>query len=105
MRAGVYLSRYQRPINAVEGLRAKPVWTDKETGIKATLDKIRDNWQVIRDEGMELMKDKRLWSVDRGWQGMPGSRGWWGEVPIKGVALVGADQQTKYCKNALFTCR
>ena len=105
IRAGVYLSRYQRPINAIEGLRAKPVWTDKETGMKATLDKIRDNWQVIRDEGMELMKDKRLWGVDRGWQGMSGSRGWWGEVPIKGVALVGADQQTKFCKNALFTCR
>ena len=104
-RAGVYLSRYQRPINAIEGLRAKPVWTDKETGVKATLDKIRDNWQVIRDEGVELMKNKRLWGVDPGWQGMQGSRGWWGEVPIKGVALVGADQQTKYCKNALFTCR
>ena len=105
IRAGVYLSRYQRPINAIEGLRAKPVWTDKETGMKATLDKIRDNWQVIRDEGMELMKNKQLWGVDRGWQGMLGSRGWWGEVPIKGVALVGADQQTKFCKNALFTCR
>ena len=105
IKAGVYLSRYQRPINAIEGLRAKAVWTDKETGMKATLDKIRDNWQVIRDEGLELMKNRRLWGVDPGWQGMTESRGWWGEIPVKGVALHGADQQAKFCQNALFTCR
>jgi len=103
--AGVYLSRYQRPINAIEGLRAKPVWTDRETGFKDSLDKIRENWKVIRDEGQELMKDKRIWGVDPGWRGLPSSRGWWGEVPIKGVALHKASEQAQFCKNALFTCR
>ena len=102
--AGVYLSRYQRPINAVESLRAKPTWSDKETGFKKYLDKIRENWQVIRDEGVELMKDRRHWGVDPGWRGMTGSRGWWGEIPIKGVALQAKDQ-SKFCNNALFTCR
>ena len=72
--AGVYLSRYQRPINVIKGLRAKPSWTDKETGFKKYLDQIRENWQVIRDEGLELMKQKRLWSVDPGWRGMENSR-------------------------------
>ena len=57
-----------------EGLRAKPSWTDKETGFKKYLDQIRENWQVIRDEGLELMKQKRLWSVDPGWRGMENSR-------------------------------
>ena len=56
-------------------MRAKPTWTDKETGFKASLDKIRENWKVIRDEGLELMKDRRLWGVDPGWRGMSGSRG------------------------------
>ena len=103
--AGVYLSRYQRPINAVPGLRAKPVWTEKETGLKESLDKIRENWRVIRDEGLELMKNRRAWGVDPGWRGMKESRGWWGEIPIKGVALHKASEQAKFCKNAMFTCR
>ena len=72
--AGVYLSRYQRPINAVPGLRAKPVWEVKETGLKKALDKIRENWKVIRDEGLELMKQRRKWRVDPGWVGLPDSR-------------------------------
>ena len=103
--AGVYLSRYQRPINAVPGLRAKPVWTEKETGLKESLDKIRENWRVIRDEGLELMKNRRAWGVDPGWRGMKDSRGWWGEIPIKGVALHKASEQAKFCQNAMFTCR
>ena len=105
--AGVYLSRYQRPINAVPALRAKPVWTEKETGlkIKESLDKIRENWKVIRDEGLELMKNRRAWGVDPGWRGMKNSRGWWGEIPIKGVALHKASEQAKFCQNAMFTCR
>ena len=103
--AGVYLSRYQRPINAVPGLRAKPVWTEKETGLKESLDKIRENWKVIRDEGLELMKNRRAWAVDPGWRGMKNSRGWWGEVPVKGVALHKASEQAKFCQNAMFTCR
>ena len=103
--AGVYLSRYQRPINAVEGLRAQPVWTDRETGVKESLDRIRENWKVIRDEGLELMKDRRAWGVDPGWRGMRKSRGWWGEIPVKGVALHKSSEQAKFCQNAMFTCR
>ena len=103
--AGVYLSRYQRPINAVEGLRAQPVWTDKQTGVKESLDRIRENWKVIRDEGLELMKDRRSWQVDPGWRGMKNSRGWWGEIPIKGVALHKSSEQARFCQNAMFTCR
>jgi len=103
--AGVYLSRYQRPINAVPGLRAKPVWEVKETGLKKALDKIRENWKVIRDEGLELMKQRKRWRVDPGWVGLPDSRGWWGEVAVKGVALHSAAEQSNLCKNALFTCR
>jgi len=103
--AGVYLSRYQRPINAVPGLRAKPVWEVKETGLKKALDKIRENWKVIRDEGLELMKKRRTWRVDPGWVGLPDARGWWGEVAVKGVALHSAAEQSSLCKNALFTCR
>ena len=72
--AGVYLSRYQRPINAVPNLRAKPVWEVKDTGLKKALDKIRENWKVIRDEGLELMNQRRKWRVDPGWVGLPDSR-------------------------------
>ena len=103
--AGVYLSRYQRPINVVQGLRAQPVWTDRESGVKDSLDKIRENWKVIRDEGLELMKDRRSWQVDPGWRGMKNSRGWWGEIPIKGVALHKSSEQARFCQNAMFTCR
>ena len=72
--AGIYLSRYQRPINAVPNLRAKPVWEVKETGLKKALNKIKENWKVIRDEGLELMKQRKRWMVDPGWVGLPDSR-------------------------------
>ena len=72
--AGVYLSRYQRPINAVPGLRAKPVWEVKETGLKKSLNKIKENWKIIRDEGLELMKQRKRWRVDPGWVGLPDSK-------------------------------
>ena len=68
--SGVYLSKYQRPINAVPGLRAKPLWEAKETKVKKELDKIRENWKVIRDEGNDLMKDKNRWSVDPAFNGI-----------------------------------
>lgn len=106
VQSGIYLSLLQRPISALPNLRSQPVWGEKETGMKRALDKIRENWKVIRDEGLELMEKKgHLWSVDPGFSGMSGSRGWWGEVTIKGVALHSSAEQTKLCQKALFTCR
>jgi len=103
--SGIYLSRYQRPINAVPNLRSNPVWEVKETGLKKALDKIRENWKVLRDEGLELMKERKKWKVDPGWVGLRDSRGWWGEISVKGVALHSSAEQAHLCRNSLFTCR
>ena len=36
---------------------------------------LRENWKLIRDEALDLMKiNRRIWAVDPGWQGMKGSR-------------------------------
>lgn len=103
--AGVYLSRYQRPISAQYGLRARPVWKVEDTGVAKALEKIRANWKEIRAEGRDLMAMPRMWKEDPGFNSIPGARGWWGEVAVKGVALHSASEQAAMCRNAMLTCR
>ena len=36
---------------------------------------------------------------------LAGSAGWWGEIPVRGVALTPPARQAEMCRNAMFTCR
>ena len=46
--SGIYLSRFQRPISAIPGLTAKPIWKPKDVG-----DKIYKSLELIRQVKFE----------------------------------------------------
>jgi aspartate beta-hydroxylase len=54
---GLFPSFWQRSLFNVDGLKAQPLWTLAETGIEDHLATFVDNWQVIRDEALEVLKD------------------------------------------------
>lgn len=53
----LFPSFWQRSLFNIGGLKAQPLWTLEETGIQHQLSTIVDNWQVIRDEATEILKD------------------------------------------------
>ena len=53
---GAMLSFWQRSLYNVEGLKAKPVWMLEETGISDHLVRIRQNWELIRNEALSALK-------------------------------------------------
>ena len=54
---GLFPSFWQRSLFNVEGLKAQPLWTLAETGIEDQLATFVQNWKVIRDEALEILKD------------------------------------------------
>jgi len=71
---GVFLSFWQRSLYNVNPLKAQPVWSLEETGIKAQLDLIASKWSQIQKEAWsifqrghyvgegESLQDKGHWS-------------------------------------------
>ena len=57
------MSKYQRPIEIIPGLRSKPIWNlndlDKET-VKM-IQKLQENWKKILAEGQELKEKESRW--------------------------------------------
>lgn len=51
----LFPSEYQRSLYNVESLRAQPLWSKKETGYEKFFNRIEQNWQVIRDEGLSAL--------------------------------------------------
>ncbi|XP_076437632.1 aspartyl/asparaginyl beta-hydroxylase-like, partial [Babylonia areolata] len=52
---GLFLSADQRSLYNVDGLTSRPWWTKEQTGYQQFLQLLQDNWQVIRDEGMQQL--------------------------------------------------
>ena len=55
---GLFPSFWQRSLFNVEGLKAQPLWTLAETGIEDQLATFVQNWKVIRDEALDILKDE-----------------------------------------------
>lgn len=51
----LFPSEYQRSLYNVDHLKAQPFWTLAETGYKHEFRILEQNWQKIRDEGLNLL--------------------------------------------------
>lgn len=54
---GIHPSKYQRPTWLVPGLRAVPMWTEEETGVGHHLAALREHWNEIRQEALQLVNE------------------------------------------------
>ncbi|XP_077022971.1 aspartyl/asparaginyl beta-hydroxylase isoform X8 [Tamandua tetradactyla] len=52
---GHFASVWQRSLYNVNGLKAQPWWTTKETGYTDLVKSLERNWKLIRDEGLAVM--------------------------------------------------
>uniref|UniRef100_A0A3Q3RAF4 Uncharacterized protein n=1 Tax=Monopterus albus TaxID=43700 RepID=A0A3Q3RAF4_MONAL len=52
---GHFASVWQRSLYNVDGLKAQPWWTPKETGYTDLVKVLERNWKTIRDEGLAVM--------------------------------------------------
>uniref|UniRef100_A0A3P8WLS9 Aspartate beta-hydroxylase n=1 Tax=Cynoglossus semilaevis TaxID=244447 RepID=A0A3P8WLS9_CYNSE len=52
---GHFASVWQRSLYNVDGLRAQPWWTAKETGYTDLVKVLEKNWRTIRDEALSVM--------------------------------------------------
>nr|XP_020144399.1 aspartyl/asparaginyl beta-hydroxylase isoform X13 [Microcebus murinus] len=52
---GHFASVWQRSLYNVNGLKAQPWWTPKETGYTDLVKSLERHWKLIRDEGLEVM--------------------------------------------------
>ncbi|XP_072427668.1 aspartyl/asparaginyl beta-hydroxylase isoform X11 [Chiloscyllium punctatum] len=56
---GHFASVWQRSLYNVNGLKAQPWWTTKETGYTELVKTLERNWKLIRDEGLAVMDNER----------------------------------------------
>nr|KAF6404491.1 aspartate beta-hydroxylase [Rousettus aegyptiacus] len=52
---GHFASVWQRSLYNVNGLKAQPWWTARETGYTELVKTLERNWKLIRDEGLSVM--------------------------------------------------
>ncbi|XP_037058311.1 aspartyl/asparaginyl beta-hydroxylase isoform X7 [Peromyscus leucopus] len=52
---GHFASVWQRSLYNVNGLKAQPWWTPRETGYTELVKSLERNWKLIRDEGLMVM--------------------------------------------------
>ncbi|XP_013373629.1 PREDICTED: aspartyl/asparaginyl beta-hydroxylase isoform X2 [Chinchilla lanigera] len=52
---GHFASVWQRSLYNVNGLKAQPWWTPRETGYTELVKSLERNWKLIRDEGLAVM--------------------------------------------------
>ncbi|XP_035887042.1 aspartyl/asparaginyl beta-hydroxylase isoform X5 [Phyllostomus discolor] len=52
---GHFASVWQRSLYNVQGLKAQPWWTPRETGYTELVKSLERNWKLIRDEGVAVM--------------------------------------------------
>ncbi|XP_072897834.1 aspartyl/asparaginyl beta-hydroxylase isoform X3 [Hemitrygon akajei] len=56
---GHFASVWQRSLYNVNGLKAQPWWTAKETGYTELVKTLERNWKLIREEGLTVMDKER----------------------------------------------
>ena len=53
---GLFLSFWQRSLYNVDHLTGRPIWTHEQTGLASKLKMLEENWKVIREEALSLLK-------------------------------------------------
>ncbi|XP_075069668.1 aspartyl/asparaginyl beta-hydroxylase isoform X2 [Mixophyes fleayi] len=56
---GYFASVWQRSLYNVNGLKAQPWWTTKDTGYTDLVRTLEANWKIIRDEALAVMDDAK----------------------------------------------
>uniref|UniRef100_A0A8C5Q659 Aspartate beta-hydroxylase n=1 Tax=Leptobrachium leishanense TaxID=445787 RepID=A0A8C5Q659_9ANUR len=56
---GHFASLWQRSLYNVNGLKAQPWWTAKETSYTELVKTLEANWKIIRDEGLAVMDQSK----------------------------------------------
>ncbi|KAM5211595.1 aspartyl/asparaginyl beta-hydroxylase isoform 16-T16 [Hipposideros larvatus] len=56
---GHFASVWQRSLYNVNGLKAQPWWTPKETGYTELVKSLERHWKLIRDEGLSVMDEAK----------------------------------------------
>lgn len=97
----LFMSRYQRPLEALPDLESKPIWSlEDDVGLTTHTDeieKIKANLADIKAEALELRKNESLWSVADGELLQKGS---WLELPL----YTWAKKRVFFCSLAPKTC-
>lgn len=75
-KAHIFLSKYQRSYDTIPDLDSKPIWSTDEvqmTTYEEEFNLLKENWQTIKEEALEVRKNNSLWTnltgqewIDRG---------------------------------------
>ena len=93
---GLYPSKYQRANMQVEGLTAEPVWQIERTGQAEHLEKIQENWKIIRKELKNLTQEIEDWEWHENRE--LESKGLWGQFFYLGNGKTSLDVEGNHCK-------
>ena len=100
---GFFLSRWQRPIDAVKDLRAQKVWSldQLEKNLQLVVTRLKDNWEKVKEEG-EALRNGVSWLKEDGLVEV----GSWHQLHFMGPAVgkVGWPLKEEICKLAKTTC-
>ena len=81
---GFFLSRWQRPIDAVKGLRAKKLWSldQLEKKLQLVVRRLQENWMKVKGEG-EALRSRVMWLDEVGLV----DNGSWNQLHFMGPAM------------------
>ena len=102
---GFFLSRWQRPIDAVNGLKAQKTWSlnQLEKSLQNAVTRLQDNWERVKEEG-EAIRSRVKWlrEVD-----LVENNGSWNQLHFMGPAVGknGWPSKEEVCKLAITTCK
>ena len=63
----LFPSKYQRPDMLLSGLKAQPLWTIEDSGFGEELNKVVENWKMVRKEFMNMTEELEDWE----WKASP----------------------------------
>merc|ERR1711892_449309 len=102
--AGLYLSKYQKPTEIVPGLRSKVLWDleDLEPGTVKMIKRMKESWETILAEGMELKAKESRWMEDKRLL----EDGSWNQLSFIGKSVDKNNNPSisEICSNAPTTC-
>ena len=101
---GFFLSRWQRPIDAVKDLRAQKTWSldQLEKNLQLGVIRLQDNWKKVKEEG-EALRTRVKW---HGEVNLVDNNGSWNQLHFMGPAVGknGWPSKEEVCKLAITTC-
>ena len=101
---GFFLSRWQRPIDAVKDLRAQKIWSldQLEKSLQHGVIRLQDNWKKVKEEG-EALRTRVKWLAE---VDLVDNNGSWNQLHFMGPAVGknGWPSKEEVCQLAVTTC-